>query len=202
VAFGILQAHWRQDEWPKEGEPDLTAVRVAGEHEIDERAAGVGANLVGVVWRVRHQENGTVGVSRNRQVEVGVAGARIVDAAEPETGAISLDGHVLVDYNWCAVSGEGLDDGGGVEGNIVVAKDSVAQGSGEVGEDLGAAVEGVVSGDEGEGAVGDEVAGEKHEVGGDAVDLVDDAFEEVGFSVLIQVDVADLDDAVTVEGRG
>jgi hypothetical protein len=55
---------------------------------------------------------------------------------------------------------------------------------------------------EGEGAVGDEVSGKEHEVGGHAVDLMDDAFEEVGFRIFVEVDVADLDNAVTVEGSG
>ena len=72
-AFGVLQAHGRQDQWPKEGEPDLTAVGVSGEHEVDERSTGVGADLVGVVGRVRHEKNGTVGFGGNGQVEVGVA---------------------------------------------------------------------------------------------------------------------------------
>ena len=52
----------------------------------------------------------------------------------------------------------------------MVAEDGVAEGAGEGGEDLGAAVDGVVAGDEGEGAVGDEVAGEEDEVGGEGVD--------------------------------
>ena len=52
------------------------------------------------------------------------------------------------------------------------------------------------------GAVGDEVAGEQDEVGGEGVDVADDAFEEEGFGVLVEVDVAELDDAVAVEGGG
>ena len=60
----------------------------------------------------------------------------------------------------------------------------------------------MVAGDEGEGAVGDEVTGEEDEIRGQSVDMMDDAFEEGRFGVLIEVDVADLDDAVTVEGIG
>ena len=61
---------------------------------------------------------------------------------------------------------------------------------------------GVFAGDEGERAVCDEVAGEEDEVGGEGVDLVDDALEEEGLGVLVEVDVAELDDAVAVEGVG
>src|SRR5260370_20395328 len=96
------------------------------------------------------------------------------------------------------MGGEGLGHHGGVEGDVMVAEDAVAEGRGEGGEDLGAAVEGVAPGDEGEGAVGDEVAGEEDEVGGEGVDLVDDAFEEVWLGVLVEVDVAELDDAIAV----
>ena len=58
---------------------------------------------------------------------------------------------------------------GGVEGDVVVAEDGVAEGRGEGGEDLGAAMDGVAAGDEGEGAVGDEVSGEEDEVGARAL---------------------------------
>ncbi len=83
----------------------------------------------------------------------------------------------------------------------MIAEDGVA-GSGEGGEEFGAATDGVAAGDEGERAVGDEVAGEKDEVGGEVVDLADDAFEEERLGVFVEVDVADLDDAVAVEGGG
>ena len=97
---------------------------------------------------------------------------------------------------------EGPGDHGGVEGDVMIAEDAVAERRGEGGEDFGAAVEGVAAGDEGEGAVGDEVAGDKDEIGGEGVHLLDDAFEEEGLGVLVEVDVADLDDAIAVEGGG
>ena len=203
VAFRVFQAHGRQDERPQEGKSDLATVGVSGKHEVDEGATGVGANVVGVVGRVCHQEYRTIGVRGNGQIEVGVAGAGIVDATEPEAGAVTLDGYIPVDQDGGTVSGEGIDNGVSVEGDVVVAEDRVAKRGREGGEDLGAATEGVVSGDESEGAVGNEVAGKEHKVGGggEAVDLLDDALEEVGFGVLVEVDVADLDDAVAVEGR-
>ncbi len=95
-----------------------------------------------------------------------------------------------------------MNDHGGVDSYVVVAKDGVAQRSGEAGEDLGTAVGCVSSSDEGEGAVGDEVAGEEDEIGGEGVDFANDVLEEVGLGVLVEVDVADLDDAEAVEGRG
>ena len=98
--------------------------------------------------------------------------------------------------------GEGLDNQTAVEGDIVVAKDGVAKGRGEGGEDLGATADCVAAGDEGEGAVGDEVAGDENEVWSESVDFVDDALEEEGFGVLVEVDVAELDDAIAVEGVG
>jgi hypothetical protein len=202
VAFGVLLSHGRQDERAEKGESDLTAMGVAREHEVDERAAGMGDDMVGEVGRVGHEQDGAVRFDGEGKIEVGVAGAGVVDAAEPEACAAALNGEVLVDQDGSAVAGEGFDDQRGVEGDVVVAEDSVAEGSGEGGEDLGAAADGVAAGDEGEGAVGDEVAGEEDEVGGDGVDLVDDALEEEGLGVLVEVDVAELDDAIAVEGVG
>ena len=165
VTLGVLHAHGRKDEWSEEWEPDLTTVGVAREHEIDEGAAWMNADMVGVVGCVRHEENGTVGVGGDGQFEVGVTGAGVVDAAEPEAVAISFDWHVLIDQERGAVGGKGINDSAGIEGDVMVAEDAVAKGSGEVCQDLGASVQSVISCDKGEGAVGDEVAGKEYEVG-------------------------------------
>lgn len=60
----------------------------------------------------------------------------------------------------------------------------------------------VFAGDEGECSAGDEIPGEKNEIGGEGVDLVNDALEEERLGVLVEVNVADLGDAITVEGGG
>jgi hypothetical protein len=177
-------------------------VGVAGEHEIDEMSAGMGDDVVGVVGLVCHEDDGAVGIFGEGEIEVGMALARIVDAGDPEAGAIALDGDVLVNQNGSAVGSEGVDDGRGVEGDVVVAKDGVAEGCGEGGEEFGAAADGVAAGNEGQGAVGDEVAGEEDEVWGEVVDFADDAFEEEWLGVFVEVDVAELDDAVAVERGG
>ena len=202
VALGVLFAQGRQDERAQEGEPDLASVGVAREHEVDEMAARMGDDFVGEVGFMRHQDDGAVGIGGEGEVEVGVAGTGIVEAAEPEPATVALDGKVLVDQHGSAVGGEGMDHGWAVEGDVVVAEGGIAEWRGEGGEYLGAAVEGVFAGDKGEGAVGDEVAGEEDEVGGQGIDLTDDALEEEGLCVLVEVDVAELGNAVAVEGRG
>ena len=202
AAFGVFASHGWEDERSGKGEPDLAAVGVAGEHEVDETAFGVGGDGVGVVGLVSHKDDGGVGVVGNGEVQVGMAGAGVVDAAEPEVGTVALEGKVLVDEERGAVGGEGLGDQGGVEGDVVVAEAAVSEGSGEAGEDLGAAADGMVAGDEGHGAVGDEVSREEDDVWIELVDLVDDALEEEGFGELVEVDVADLHDAVAEQGCG
>jgi hypothetical protein len=200
--FGVLFAHGRQDERTQERKPDLTSVGVTGEHQVDEMAARVGDDLVGEVGFVRHEKDGAVGFGGEGEVEVGMAGARVVEAAEPETTTVAFDGEVLVHQYGSAICNEGMDDGWAVKGDVVVAEDGITERSGESGEYLGAAVEGMLAGDEGEGAMSYEVAGEEDEIGGQGVDLMDDAFEEEGLGVLVEVDVAELDDAVAAEGRG
>ena len=84
----------------------------------------------------------------------------------------------------------------------MVSKASVAVGSGEGRHDLGAAADGMAPGDEGERAVGDEVARNQNEVRAESIDFMDDALEEEGLCELVEVNIADLDDAVAVEGIG
>ena len=129
VAFGVFLAHGGQDERAEEGKPDLAAVGVAGEHEVDERAAGVGDDGVGVVGLVGHEDDGAVGFGGDGEIEVRAAGAGVVQAAEPDARAVAFDGDVLVDQDGDAMAGKGVNDHGGVDGYVVVAEDGVAQGA-------------------------------------------------------------------------
>lgn len=56
------------------------------------------------------------------------------------------------------------------------------------------------AGDETKGSVGDKVPREENEVGGEGIDLMDDTLEEKGFGVLVEVYVANLSNAIAVEG--
>ena len=149
-AFGVDLAHGRQNERTGEGQTNLAAVGVTGKDEIDERAAGVFHDGVCVVGLVRHQNDGGVRFGGYGEIEIGVAGSGVFEAADPEAVAVFFDGDVLVDQHRSSVAGECFNDHGGVEGDVVVAEDGVAQRCGESGEDLGAAVHGVFAGDEGE----------------------------------------------------
>jgi len=177
-------------------------VGVPGEHEINEMAPGMGDDDVGIVGLVDHKEYWAVRFLGDGEIQVGVAGAGVVCAAEPETRTVAFDGEVLVDENRYVMSSEGFDDKGSVKGDIMVAEDGVPERGGKCGEDLSTAANCVTTSDEGEGAVGDEVTGEQDEVGGESINVVDDALKEEGFRVLVEVDVADLDDAIAMEGRG
>ena len=82
----------------------------------------------------------------------------------------------------------------------MVAEDGVAERCSESGEDLGAAADSVFACDEAKGSTGDEIPGKKNEVGGKGVYLVYDALEEKRFGVLVEVNIADLGDAIAVKG--
>ena len=60
-ALSKLAAHGREGERANEGKADLAAVGVAGEHEVDQREAGVLDDLVGVVGLVDHEDDGGAG---------------------------------------------------------------------------------------------------------------------------------------------
>ena len=150
MAHDVLLAHGRKDERAVEGHADLPTVGVAGEHEVDELAARMLDDGVGVVGLVDHEDDGAVGLGGDGQVEVGVAGSCVVSAAEPDTRAGSFDGDVLVDEDGDSGGAERVDDERGADGDVVVAQDGVGLGGFEGGENLGAAVCGVAAGDEGE----------------------------------------------------
>ena len=155
-----------------------------------------------VVGLVGHEDDRAVGFGWDGEVEVGMAGGCIIGSAEPEAVSVALDGDVLVDENRDTAAGERSDDEGRADGDVVIAEDGVALGAGEGTEDLGAAVSRVLAEDEVEGASGDEVSGEEDEVGIECIDLVDNVFEEEGLGELIEVDVADLGNAIAAEGIG
>lgn len=84
----------------------------------------------------------------------------------------------------------------------MVAEAGEPQRAGEGAEDLGAAMSSRAAGDEGERAVGDEVSRQQDHVGGESVDVVDDALEEERLSEFVEMDVADLRDAEAMKSAG
>lgn len=57
----------------------------------------------------------------------------------------------------------------------------------------------MTSGQKSERTVGDEVAGEQDKVGGEGIRMVNHALEEERFGVLVEMNVAELNDAIAVE---
>ena len=136
-AFDVLLTHGRKDERAEDGEADLAAVGVAGEHEVDEREAGVLDDGLDVVRLVAHEEDGCAGVGRDGEVEVGDAGSGVVGAGEPEEVATAFEGEVAVDEDGGAMGFDGADDVFGADVDVVVAEDAETLGRFEGGEDLG-----------------------------------------------------------------
>ncbi len=188
-AFYIFFAHRWEDERADDGKANLAAVGVAGEHEVDEREAGMLHDGVDEVRLVAEEDDGRVGVGRNGEIQVTGGRSGIAGAGEPDVGVAVLNGDVVVDQDRGSMGFEGLDDLPGADGDVVVAEDRVALRGGEAGEDFGAesggfAGEGLVA-----GAAADEVAGDDDEVRLEGVDALDGFLEEVGLGVFLQVDV-------------
>jgi hypothetical protein len=97
---------------------------------------------------------------------------------------------------------EGLCDQRAVKRDVMVAQDGITKGSCKGGEDLRATADSMASGDKGEGSVGYEVACEQDEIGRERVDLAYDPLQKEGFGVLVQVNIAELDDAISVKRGG
>ncbi len=199
-AFDVLLAHGGEDERANVGKANLAAVGVTGEHEVDERESGVEDDLLGVVWFVAHEDDWGVGTGWDSEVEVGDAGSGVVGAAEPDDVGAALDGGIAVDEDGGSVGFEGADNVLGADVDVVVAEDAEALGGFEGGEDLGGDAGGSPGDFEGERADGDEVPGDEDEVGGKGVDLGNHALKKPGLGVLLEVNVAHLDDAEALEG--
>ena len=126
VPFRIFLPEWRQNERAKKWQTNLASVGVAREHEINEVTAGMGHDGVGVVGLVSHEDDRTVGLRGDCEIEVGSALTGIVDAAEPETITVALDGEVAVDENWCASAGKRLGHHRRIDDYVMIAEDGVA----------------------------------------------------------------------------
>ena len=198
-ALDVLAAARWEDQGADDGEPDLTAVGVAGEDEVDVWAAGVREHDVGVVGGVGHEEDRTARSIGDGEGEIGDVGSGIGGSTDGER--ISAAGEVdeAVSEHWDTAACEGPCDESRADGDVVISEDGEAAGAAQGGEDLGASVGGVVGGDERKRTARDEVSREQDEIGGEGVDAADDAFQKEGLGVFIEVDVADLGDAEAME---
>ena len=201
-AFRVVFAHGWKDERAEKGQAYLAAVGMAGQHKIDKLPPGMLDDCVGVVGFVRHQQHGGVGQRWHGEFKARVGGSGVVDSAEPESRAVALDGHMLVDQDRDAICGERADDERSADGDIVVAKAGVAQRASEGAEDLGTTMGRVVAGKKSERSMGHEVSGKENHVRAEGVDMIDNAFQKRGLRELVEMDVADLSDAEAVEGAG
>jgi hypothetical protein len=109
---------------------------------------------------------------------------------------------MLIDKDRDAVGGEGTDDEWSADRSVVVAEAGVAQRAGKGAENLSTAMGRALSDDKTERAMSDEVSSEQDHIRSQGINVMDDALEEEGFREFIQVDVADLSDAETLEGGG
>ena len=97
VALDVLLSEGREDERADEGESYLAAVGVTCEHQVDEWAAGMLHDVVGVVGFVRHEDDRAIGLFGYGEVEIGMAGVRVIRAAEPDAGVVAFDRDILID---------------------------------------------------------------------------------------------------------
>jgi hypothetical protein len=174
-AFDILLAHRGKDERADVGKADLATVGVAGQHDIDERKAGVEDDLVDVVRLMAHEEN---------------------------RGVATLERGIAVDEDRSAVSLERLDDVFSSDVDVVIPENAETLWGFEGREDFGTDAGGLPGDGKIAGAAADVIAREEDEVRIEHVGLLDHALEEEGLGVLLQVDVAHLDDAEVLESVG
>lgn len=126
MSLHVPLAHGGKYKCSEEGQADLASVRVAGEHEIDKVSSWMLKNGIGVVGLMRHQNDGTIGRRRNGDLELRVGGAGVVDPAEPETRAITLNRNMRVYEHRNAVPSKSAYDEGSIDSNVMIAENCIA----------------------------------------------------------------------------
>lgn len=81
VALDVLLSEGWENERADEGKSDLAAVGVTSEHQVDEVAAGMLHDVIGVVGLVRHEDDRAIGLCGYGKAKVGMAGVRVIGAA-------------------------------------------------------------------------------------------------------------------------
>ena len=114
----------------------------------------------------------------------------------------AFEGKEAVDQDRRSVRFERLNHVGRSHRNVMVAEDAKALWRLEPGEHFGGASGGVKGHTQITRAPGNEITGEKDQIGVEGVDLADHLFEKPGLGVLLEMDVGHLDDTEVDEGVG
>ena len=140
MTFDVLLPHGREDKRSEEGQADLAAVGVAGEHEIDQWRLGDEGGRVGVVGLVRHEDDGRSGVGGMARLRSGLLVPGSSTPQSQRRSPLRSMGTCWSTSTGVPLRGEGSDDHRGADFDVVIAKEGVAQGRGERAENFGAAM--------------------------------------------------------------
>ena len=150
---------------------------VAGDHERDCFARWKGQQIVGVVWRVAQQDDGLMrhiaDGSGDGRVGIGIAGHGIVEPGKPESAAGVFDGQVCVVEYGDAVRGERRNHVFASHHYVVIAENGITAWTLEIVEEFGALPCCADGESRWQKLVGHIIAGQKHCIGIQTVDVVD-----------------------------
>lgn len=120
-------------EWKRDGaedrKPYLTAVRMAGQDEVDLADAGMQEQLIDKVRFVYEQDGGRVWRFRQCDVEVRLAEFGIIKPGQEDVVSFMLDASGLIDKHRQAVGFHVKADCLRAYGSVVIAEDAVADGA-------------------------------------------------------------------------
>ena len=137
VAFGKeLSERW-QGQRPDAWNADLAAVGVSGQDKVDEWAAAVVCDVDREVGHVNHEDDGSVGFFGDRHSKIGLAVGVVVQTAEKDVLALSLDAHELIDEHGQPVVFHVVANDAPAYGCIMVAKNAESLRAGKFAEQLG-----------------------------------------------------------------
>ncbi len=201
-SLNIFFSHWRQDEGADERQADLAAMGVAGEHEINERESRVENHLFHVIRLVAHEQHRRLGIGRNGGIQVGSLGSGVAATTDPQAIAPAFNGYMAINQDGGAVGLKGADHLIEADRDVVVAKDAEALRRLQRRQDLGGDPGGAPGDRDRKWAIADVVSGDQDQVWRQVIDFPDDLFQKIRLGVLLQVDIAYLDDVEVLEAVG
>ncbi len=201
-ALDVLLTHRRQNQRTDHGQPHLSAVRVSGEHKVNQREPRMLDDGIGVVRLVAHQDDRPFGICGYGKVQVGAAGSGVVGPAEEEAVLASLQLNEAIDQHGDSMGLQRSDHVIGAHGDVMISQDGVAVRRLEAGKDFSAEPSRTPGHQARQWTTAHEVTGDQYDLRGESIYLLDHLFHEPGFGVLLEMEVTHLDDLQPHEGVG
>ena len=127
MTLRIQLAEWWQSQGAQTWEPDLAAMRVAGENEVHLFAARLGGYVIGIVRFVRHEDDRRIHARGNCQVKIRTSAADVIQTGKKDVLSVPFHANVFVHQQRQPATFHLILNEVRTYRHIVVAQDAVAR---------------------------------------------------------------------------